>query len=238
LRKIHDFTDDRRHCRQEPRMIRKLPDVLSPAELEAIHALVSQVRFVDGRMTNPDSTIKHNLQAPQEDPVNARIAQIVRDALFRHPDLRVWAMPRSLARPTVVRYEPGMTYGWHVDEALFPSTPPLRSDLSCTIFLTPPEDYDGGELMMELGQEVLSYKLQPGHAILYPSTTIHQVSPVTRGVRLAAITWMQSWVASAAQRELLVQVEEARARAGVQDERLTVLLGSLRANLFRMWADT
>jgi PKHD-type hydroxylase len=219
-------------------MFRMLSDVLNVDELAVIHALVAQVRFVDGRITNPDSTIKHNLQAPQEDPVNARIAQIVRDALFRHPDVRTWAMPRSMARPTVVRYEPGMTYGWHVDEALFPSTPPLRSDLSCTIFLTPQDEYDGGELMMQLGQETLTYKLRPGDAILYPSTTIHQVSPVTRGVRFAAITWMQSWVASAEQRELLVQLEEARARAGVQDERLTVLLGSLRSNLFRMWADT
>jgi len=219
-------------------MIRMLPDVLNADELAVIHALLTQVQFADGRITNPDSTIKHNLQAPQEDPVNARIAQIVRDALFRQPDVRTWAMPRSMARPTVARYEPGMTYGWHVDEGLFPSTPPLRSDLSCTIFLNPPDDYDGGELMMQLGQEVLAYKRPLGHAILYPSTTIHQVAPVTRGVRLVAITWMQSWIASTEQRELLVQLEEARARAGVQDERLTVLLGSLRSNLFRMWADT
>lgn len=219
-------------------MFRTLSDVLNGDELAVIHALLPQVRFADGRVTNPDSTIKHNLQAPQEDPASARISQIVRDALFRHPDVRTWAMPRAMARPTVVRYEPGMTYGWHVDEGLFPSTPPLRSDLSCTVFLNPPDDYDGGELMMQLGQETLAYRLQPGHAILYPSTTIHQVSPVTRGLRFAVITWMQSWVSSSEQRELLVQLEEARARAGVQDERLTVLLGSLRSNLFRMWADT
>jgi PKHD-type hydroxylase len=219
-------------------MFRRLSDVLNADELAVIHALLAQVRFVDGRITNPDSTIKHNLQAPQEDPVNARIAQIVRDALFRHPDVRTWGMPRAMARPTVVRYEPGMAYGWHVDEGLFPSSPPLRSDLSCTVFLNPPDEYDGGELMMQLGQETLTYKLQPGDAILYPSTTIHQVAPVTRGLRFAVITWIQSWVASTEQRELLVQLEEARARAGVQDERLTVLLGSLRSNLFRMWADT
>lgn len=219
-------------------MFRRLSDVLNADELAVIHALLGQVRFADGRITNPDSTIKHNLQAPQDDPVSARISQIVRDALFRHPDVRTWGMPRSMARPTVVRYEPGMTYGWHVDEGLFPSSPPLRSDLSCTVFLNPPDEYDGGELMMQLGQETMTYKLQPGHAILYPSTTIHQVAPVTRGLRFAVITWMQSWIASSEQRELLVQLEEARARAGVQDERLTVLLGSLRSNLFRMWADT
>ena len=200
--------------------------------------LLPQVGFADGRATNPDSRIKQNLQAPQEDPANQRIAQIARDALVRHPDLRTYAHPRNMARTTVVRYEPGMTYGWHVDEALFPSTPPMRSDLSCTIFLNPPGDYDGGELTMQLGEQELAYKLEPGSALLYPSTTIHRVAPVTRGVRIAAITWLQSWIADAQQRELLVQLAEARARTNLNDERLQVLLESLRTNLFRMWADT
>lgn len=219
-------------------MIRVLSNVLTAAELAGIHALLPQVAFVDGRMTNRESQVKRNLQAPQEDDANARIAQLVRDALFRHPDLRVFGLPRTAARATVVRYEPGMTYGWHVDEALFPSVPPIRSDLSCTLFLNPPQDYDGGRLLIEFGGQELAYKLAPGSALLYPSTTIHQVEPVTRGVRLAAITWLQSWIADAQQRELLIQLEEARARAGTADPRLTVLLESLRTNLFRMWADT
>lgn len=219
-------------------MIRLLPNVLSAAELQAVRELLPQVGFADGRATNPDSRIKQNLQAPQEDPANQRIAQIARDALVRHPGLRTYAHPRNMARTTVVRYEPGMTYGWHVDEALFPSTPPMRSDLSCTIFLNPPGDYDGGELTMQLGEQELAYKLEPGSALLYPSTTIHRVAPVTRGVRIAAITWLQSWIADAQQRELLVQLAEARARTDLGDERLQVLLESLRTNLFRMWADT
>ncbi|MCM2335630.1 MAG: Fe2+-dependent dioxygenase [Pseudomonas sp.] len=219
-------------------MIRLLPNVLSAAELQAVRELLPQVGFADGRATNPDSRIKQNLQAPQEDPANQRIAQIARDALVRHPGLRTYAHPRNMARTRVVRYEPGMTYGWHVDEALFPSTPPMRSDLSCTIFLNPPGDYDGGELTMQLGEQELAYKLEPGSALLYPSTTIHRVAPVTRGVRIAAITWLQSWIADAQQRELLVQLAEARARTDLGDERLQVLLESLRTNLFRMWADT
>ena len=121
-------------------MIRVLPNVFNAAELRAVHELIAHVRFADGRATNPDSGVKHNLQAPQEDEANVRIAQMTRDALFRHPDLRIYARPRAMARATVVRYEPGMDYGWHVDEALFASTPPIRSDLSCTIFLNPPED--------------------------------------------------------------------------------------------------
>lgn len=221
-------------------MIRILPNVLSAAELQAIRELLPQVRFADGRITNPDSTIKQNLQAPQEDPANQRIALIARDALMRFGELRVFAQPRTMARTTVVRYEPGMNYGWHVDEALFPSTPPIRSDLSCTVFLNDPSEYDGGELTIQLGAQELAYKLEPGSAILYPSTTIHRVTPVTRGVRIAAITWLQSWVADSNQRELLVQLEEARALAasGGDRQRLQVLLESLRTNLFRMWADT
>ena len=219
-------------------MIHVLNNVLSAAELQAINALLPQISFADGRRTNLESTIKHNLQAPQEDPANARVAQIARDALFRHQQLRVLALPRSAARTTTVRYEPGMTYGWHVDEALFPSTPPMRSDLSCTIFLNPRGAYDGGELVIQLGEQEIAFKLDPGQAILYPSTTVHQVAPVTRGVRIAAITWLQSWVADSGQRELLVQLEEASTRAGTADPRLTVLLASLRTNLFRMWADT
>ncbi|MET3928238.1 PKHD-type hydroxylase [Lysobacter sp. OAE881] len=221
-------------------MIRILPNVLSAAELQAVRELLPQVRFADGRITNPDSTIKQNLQAPQEDPANQRIALIARDALMRFGELRVFAQPRTMARTTVVRYEPGMNYGWHVDEALFPSTPPIRSDLSCTVFLNDPSEYDGGELTIQLGAQELAYKLEPGSAILYPSTTIHRVTPVTRGVRIAAITWLQSWVADSNQRELLVQLEEARglAATGGDRQRLQVLLESLRTNLFRMWADT
>lgn len=223
-------------------MIRLLPQVLTAAELRSIREWLPQIAFNDGRVTNQASGVKRNLQAPQDDPVNTRIAQMARDALARHPDLRLYAMPRTVARATVVRYEPGMTYGWHVDEALFPSTPPMRSDLSCTIFLNEPSEYDGGELVAQFGAQELAYKLNAGDAILYPSTTIHQVAPVTRGVRLAAITWLHSWVADASQRELLVQLEEARAiaarGAAPGEPRLQVLLESLRTNLFRMWADT
>lgn len=219
-------------------MIRILPDLLSPEDLADIRTALASVQFVDGRATNPQALSKQNLQAPQEDPANARIALIARDAALRSGELRRLTMPRSMARTTVVRYEPGMNYGWHVDEALFASTPPIRSDLSCTIFLTDPADYDGGELTMQLGAQELAYKLPAGHALLYPSTSIHQVAPVTRGVRIAAITWLQSWIADAQRRELLIQLDEARGLAGTGDPRLAVLLGSLNSNLFRMWADT
>ena len=112
--------------------------------------------------------------------------------------------------------------------------------MSCTVWLTPPEAYDGGELTIELGQQKLSFKGNAGDAILYPSTTIHQVAPITRGVRLVGITWIQSWVAETPKRELLLQLDELRAleHAARKDPRALVLLESLRTNLFRLWADT
>ena len=221
-------------------MIRQIRNVLTRDELARLQSLAQVVRFVDGRMTNPDTTVKNNLQVPQNDPLATEPGVLVRDALMRHPELRAFAFPKQMARPTMVRYEPGMNYGWHVDEALFPSNPPMRSDLSCTVFLSPREDYDGGELVIELGQQTLSFKGDAGDAILYPSTTIHQVTPVTRGARLVAITWLQSFIADAARRELLLQVDELRTQemASRRDARALVLLESLRTNLFRMWSDT
>lgn len=221
-------------------MIRHIRQVLTPDEVAWLVELSKKLRFVDGRATNPDSTVKHNLQVSHQDPSAAEPGTILRDALFRHPDIRAFALPRQMARPTLARYEAGMTYGWHVDEALFPSTPPMRSDLSCTVWLTPPGDYDGGELTIQLGGQHLSFKGEAGDAVLYPSTTIHQVAPITRGQRLVGITWIQSYLADPFQRELLLQVEEARGiemAEGRRDPRMLVLLESLRTNLFRLWSD-
>jgi PKHD-type hydroxylase len=221
-------------------MIRHIPQVLRPDEIAHLRELAKRVRFVDGRATNPDSTVKNNLQVSHNDPSATEPGLVLRDALFRHPAIRQFALPRQLARPTLARYEPGMTYGWHVDEAMFPSTPPMRSDLSCTVWLSAPDEYDGGELEVQLGEQLLRYKGAAGDAVLYPSTTIHRVAPVTSGQRLVGITWVQSYVADAARRELLLQLEEAKALelASRRDERMLVLLESVRTNLFRQWSDT
>ena len=220
-------------------MIRHIRQVLTRDEVAWLVELAQRVRFVDGRETNPGSTVKHNQQLSHQDPAAAEPGTILRDALFRHPDIRAFALPRQMARPTLARYEPGMTYGWHVDESMFPSNPPMRSDLSCTVWLSAPGDYDGGELTVQLGEQQLSWKGEAGDAILYPSTTIHQVAPVTRGVRLVGITWIQSYVADPFRRELLLQAEEAKrlALAGGDRERQLVLIESLRTNLFRLWSD-
>lgn len=223
-------------------MIRHLRNVLAATELSRLRELAQKATFFDGRLTNPASTVKNNELISHDDPGSDEIGVLLRNALFRHPELRAFAFPKQLARPTLMRYGAEHEYGWHVDEALFPSTPPMRSDLSCTVFLSAPEDYEGGELEIELGQQRLSFKLPAGDAIVYPSTTIHRVVPVRSGVRLVGVTWLQSWIADTQQRELLVQVEEARSlvfnRPGSPDPRLVALMESLRANLLRMWSDT
>lgn len=222
-------------------MIHHLRNVLQADELSRLRAIAESTSFVDGRISNPNHPLKRNQQISQSDPAAIEPGAILRDALFRHADLRVAAFARHMANPTISRYEPGMSYGWHMDEALFPSQPPMRSDISCTVFLSDPGEYDGGELMISQGQHALPVKLPAGDAVLYPATTIHQVAPVTRGVRLVGITWIQSYVPDMRQRELLQQVEEARAiemsRGEQAEMRMLLMLGSLRNNLFRMWSD-
>jgi PKHD-type hydroxylase len=149
-------------------------------------------------------------------------------------------MPRNAARTTTVRYEPGMTYGWHVDEALFPSTPPMRSDLSCTIFLNPRGAYDGGELVIQDTYGEQRIKLPAGDLVVYPGTSLHQVTPVTRGARLASFFWTQSLVRDDAQRSLLYQMDRAiqslTAKGGSDDE-VSTLIGVYH-NLLRQWSET
>ncbi len=217
-----------------------LAQVLGTAALTRVRALAESLNFVDGRLTNPASTVKHNEQISHGDQSAAEAGLLLRDALVAHPALSALSMPRQIARPTLARYRPGMTYGWHVDAAMFASQPPMRSDLSCTVFISEPEEYDGGELEIQSADEVRSYKLAAGDAILYPSTTIHRVAPVLRGTRLVGITWLQSYIADAHRRDLLNQLDELRGLTGVveQRERSLVLLESVRSNLFRMWADS
>lgn len=217
-----------------------LTRVLAPAVLARLRSLAETLEFVDGRITNPASSVKLNEQLSHGDQRAIEAGILLRDALMAHPQLSAVSWPRQMARPTLVRYQPGMTYGWHVDAAMFPSQPPMRSDLSCTVFISSPEEYEGGELEFEWGQEIKSCKLAAGDAILYPSTTIHRVAPVSRGTRLVGITWLQSYVADALRRDLLAQIDELRGIVGDAEHhaRSQVLLESLRTNLFRMWSDT
>ena len=219
-------------------MIRHLKGVLSADQLRQVRESAARTQFVDGRATNRGTSLKNNLQVPQNDPAAEEPGRIVRDALFRNAELAAWAFPRQVARPTLSRYEPGMYYGIHCDEALFPSQPPMRSDVSCTIFLSEPADYEGGELVMHLGPEQLPIKYPAGDAVLYPTDAIHEVRPVTSGVRLVAITWIQSYIPDPKHREILGRYHSLVRKLGRdQDPETLVEIDYIRTNLMRMWTD-
>jgi PKHD-type hydroxylase len=221
-----------------------LPDVLAPAEREAIAKLLAQAAFAPGRATaiGPAKERKHNLQLDRARcPEIGRVDRLLVDALCRLPDFNRAALPRRFAPPLYAIYEPGMNYGEHVDAAVLGSgTPdPMRADVAITVFLSEPAEYEGGELALQTSFGAQEVKLAAGSAVVYPATTLHQVRPVTRGVRRVAVTWVQSWVRDAATREVLADISRA-AEAAQRDNpggEASLLLSRAYANLLRREAE-
>ncbi|MFN3464662.1 MAG: Fe2+-dependent dioxygenase [Terricaulis sp.] len=218
-----------------------LQEVLSAEDLARVRAELSEIAFVSGKRTAGAAArgVKDNLQADGSDARVKELERFVADALYRHPLFEIAARPVRLSRLLFSRYEPGMTYGAHTDDALMGrGEDKLRTDLAFTIFLADASSYEGGELVVESALGEQGIKLEAGDAILYSAGSIHHVAPVTSGVRLAAVGWIQSFVADATQRETLFDLSVARGRlaeAGVAREELLRLDKSI-SNLLRMWA--
>ncbi len=215
-----------------------LKNLLSPEELEQIRAIARSVRFVDGRVSNPHNLAKKNLQADTTMPDTNRAAQIAGAALNRNEAFQNFAFPRRVASPLLARYEPGMTYGAHADAPYLPlPNGPLRSDVSATIWIADPETYDGGELRIHLGSENVTVKGEPGSVVLYPSTTLHEVVPVTRGQRVVMFTFIESFIPNQLHRELLYTLNEVSALEGfnMSWENRT-RLNFVSSSLNRLWA--
>jgi PKHD-type hydroxylase len=213
-------------------------DVLTQTEIGQILQLSQSLKFVDGRISNPHNTAKHNLQVEMTQPNAAKLSQIAAAAVGRNEQVRNFAFPRRIATPLLSLYEPGMTYGVHADAPyLALPTGPLRSDVSATLFLEDPNSYKGGALTIHMGSETIAVKGQPGEMIIYPSTTLHEVSPVTEGRRLAFFTFIESVIPDQIQRELLYLVNEVHALEGfnIQPENRT-RLQYISGCLHRMWA--
>lgn len=218
-----------------------LQAVLGGEDLERVGEELGALTWSSGKRTAGAAArgVKENLQADGADPRVQALERFVADALRRHPLFEIAARPARLSRLLFSRYEPGMTYGAHTDDALMgKGDDKLRTDLAFTIFLADRESYEGGELVVEspLGEQAIG--LEAGDAFLYAAGSIHHVAPVTRGVRLAAVGWIQSFVADAAQRETLFDLSVVRGRladAGVAREELLKLDKSI-SNLLRMWA--
>ena len=220
-------------------MFLQVENVLAPAELQTITEIARQAQFIDGRLSNPHNLAKDNVIADlANDPLAREAGQIALAALQRSHEARNFVFPSRMAVPTLVRYDPGMRYGAHIDAAFLPLGPqPLRSDVSCTFFISNPGDYQGGELIIYLGTEVTRIKGNAGSAVLYPSTRVHQVTPVTTGSRLAMITFIESQIPDEMQRELLYTLNEVRALEGLKmDWRNRTQLEYVSANLLRMWS--
>lgn len=211
--------------------------ILEQDEVSRINAFLSGQSFVDGKLTStgPARAVKNNLQAERSGPEPTQADHIVLAALNRNKDLHSFAFARRILAPLFNRYENGMEYGAHVDSAVMgQGGDQIRTDLSMTVFLTDPAEYDGGELALQspFGEEEI--KLDAGEAIVYPSTTIHRVTPVTRGVRLAAVTWIQSSVRDERLREILFDLNQASDRAQKKGDRdLAVALSKSYNNLLR-----
>jgi len=213
-------------------------EILTPQEVTQCREIAAAAPFLDGRISNPHNKAKQNEQL--HDPqAYQRSSELLKQALQRSPEFMEFAFPIALAPPMMTRYKPGMKYGAHADAA-FIQLPgaTIRSDLSCTIFLNDPADYDGGELHVRLGDADLKFKLQTGEAIVYPSNSLHQVVPVTRGERLVAITFIQSRVQDPFRRNLLFELNEVAALEGLKmSEENFGRLQLVQQNLLRHWSD-
>jgi len=228
-------------------MVVAIPDVLDAPRLAALRALLDRAQdaWVDGRVTagHQGAQVKRNLQIDEASAVARDAGDIVLTALERNAHFISAALPHRVYPPMFNRYEEGMHFGSHVDGAvrLVPGSPAkLRTDLSATLFLVDPSDYDGGELLIEDTHGMHAVKLAAGHMIVYPADSRHRVTPVTRGARIASFFWVQSLVRDDARRRMLFDLDSAiqRVTATGADEAARVQLAGCYHNLLRMWADT
>lgn len=219
-------------------MFLEIEGVLTPQEVDHLRSLAARARFVNGRISSPHSTVKDNLQIDHADEAYEASSRLMATALQRSEPFRNFTFPALMAPPLLARYEPAMKYGVHSDSAIIQlGQRALRSDVSCTIFLNPPEAYEGGALAVHLGDRRVEFKLQPGAAVLYPSTTLHEVTPVTSGERLVGITFIESQIADPALRQLLYDLDEVAALEGANMSwENRVRLQHVRTNLRRMWS--
>jgi PKHD-type hydroxylase len=219
-------------------MFLQIENFLTAAEVQSVAEIARQAKFIEGRRSNPHNTTKDNVIGDPNDPMAQKASQIALTALQRSEEARNFVFPQRVALPTLSRYEAGMKYGAHIDAAFLPVGPqPLRSDVSCTIFIANPADYQGGELIAHLGSETVRIKGSAGSAVFYPSTTVHQVVPVTSGERLVIITFIESQIPDQLQRDMLYALGEVRALEALKmDWRNRTQLDYVIANLHRMWS--
>lgn len=225
-------------------MLLHIPNMLTGDELARIRQALDAADWTDGRETvgAQGAQVKRNEQLPDASPLKAELGRTVLAALQRNPLFHAAALPAKILPPRFNRYTGGGEYGFHVDGAVMRlgNGEQLRSDVSCTLFLNAPEDYDGGELIVSDTYGEHEVKLPAGDLIVYPSSSLHKVTPVTRGARLASFFWVQSLVRDDARRRLLFEMDasiQTLRHTGADDGAVLALTG-IYHNLLRQWSET
>ena len=224
-------------------MLLHIPAILDHDQVMQLHQALDAADWTDGRETVgvQGALVKRNRQLPDASPLRAELGHIVLAALARHPLYHAATLPLRTLPPRFNRYEGGGQYGMHVDGSVMslPGGEQLRSDISCTLFLSEPDDYDGGELIVSDTYGEHEVKLPAGDAIIYPSSSLHRVQPVTRGARLASFFWVQSLIRDDGRRRLLFELDTSIQRltaTGADAEAVLQLTGTYH-NLLRQWAE-
>ena len=227
-------------------MVIFIPAVFPKLQVRALRARLDAAEWVDGRVTagHQSAQSKHNSQIPENHPAAVEVGEMILGALGQNPLFRSAALPLKVFPPLFNRYEGGQTFGTHVDNSLrthAASGGRIRTDLSCTLFFSEPEEYDGGELIIEDTYGSKSVKLPAGDMIVYPSTSLHHVTPVTRGARVSSFFWLQSTIRQDAHRSLLFDLDNAIQRVAASSDpemnQTSVQLTGVYHNLIRQWAE-
>jgi PKHD-type hydroxylase len=221
-----------------------IPDILTKQQLDDARAIFQDADWIDGRVTAgyQSARAKDNRQLPEDHPGARRLGAMILEALGRNALFISAALPAQVFPPLFNRYEGGQSFGSHVDNAIRQVAGTghrIRTDLSATLFFSEPDAYDGGELLIEDTYGVHSVKLPAGHMVLYPSTSLHHVRPVTRGARIASFFWIQSMVRDDGERTLLFDLDTAiqRLNRDTPDHAAAVQLTGVYHNLVRRWAE-
>lgn len=223
-------------------MLIEIPNILDTNKLTNIRTMLEKATFVDGKHSAglAASRVKNNEEMKQGTQQAEYLDHLLMSSLAENASFRSGALPYRVAQPVFARYTPGMHYGDHVDDPIMGSGPEkFRTDVSITVFLNEPADYDGGELIINTTYGEKAVKLPAGSAVLYPSASVHRVAEITRGERLAAIVWLQSMVRDPGQRELLFELDQARNKllADNPDALETKQVDRAYVNLVRMWSE-
>lgn len=223
-------------------MLVTIPEVLTKEDISVVHDLIATASFQDGRLSagREAVTVKKNLEMSISDAEMQALNNLVMGKLVQNPDYIAAAFAKKIAAPFYAKYTEGMSYGNHIDDPVMgPANQRYRTDISITIFLNEPEDYDGGELTISTTYGEQQVKLGAGDAVLYPSSSTHRVAEVTRGERLVAVTWLQSTVPDPAKREILYNLGQARESLieHSPESRTLEQVSNSYVNLLRMWSD-